>query len=222
MKKKCSSRNRRVFTLIELLVVIAIIAILASMLLPALNKAREFARATFCAGNLKQHGTCFAFYANDYNDYVAPCLAGNLEWYSRYAAAGYMPPANSVSDLRKYKWLYCPGLITKNDSSSARYGVNTYRMSYGFYKVQQILAGLPYSASKPPGKYPACQDVFSDTIDGNERFQYPYFSMGTKSAGTVHMRHSRGTNQCFMDGHVERRDKRMLQQAPYFDDCIVY
>jgi prepilin-type N-terminal cleavage/methylation domain-containing protein/prepilin-type processing-associated H-X9-DG protein len=76
--------NRKRFTLIELLVVIAIIAILAAILLPALNSARERGRQASCISNLKTLGTQNSMYADAYDDYVLPhsmTIPGNTLYY---------------------------------------------------------------------------------------------------------------------------------------------
>jgi len=69
-RSEFSIRSPGAFTLMELLVVIALIAVLASLLFPAMAKARERARSVQCIGNLRQWGIAYRMYADDNNDYL--------------------------------------------------------------------------------------------------------------------------------------------------------
>ena len=196
MKKQSANWN---FTLIELLIVIAIIAILAAMLLPALNKARESARKIACLSQLKTMSSATLMYADNNREHI-PCglaynkwNAVNMWWSVLIQTINSKAPAknNGQAMTGYYKIFVCPTEQTPTGASPkfqySHYGINIYFTHYTA-PVRRMS-----SAKKP--------SAVVMQMDSNRKDSYAIIADGYTSS-----RHGTGRmNSSYLDGHAEFR-----------------
>ena len=208
------------FTLIELLIVIAIIAILAGMLLPALNAARQKAVGIQCLSQLKQVGATVHYYADDQNDYfpgnginaMVNGVRTSVYAFRIYNENGYVKNPSIFVCPAYFPHRYIPGSSRRNLQSYGTCDTQTAADpgSGTYLKMRSLQNIYRYDEAKLA---PSRMIMYADTINGENDEQQAIFEWNNSQTSTrkgIHLRHSRQANIQHADGSVSPHDARSI------------
>ncbi len=218
---------KHLFTLIELLVVIAIIAILAAMLLPALNKARERGQAIHCMSTYSNLGKVLQMYVADFDGLIPPGQCGGLIWHK----GG--PLTNYIAEIEK-NWNAVVG--GKNGNTLSKFicpsyhsdealfytvGYNGYLKHYYIFEKGEV-----WRINSSQIRKPSAYGIFIETcctnrdIESGEVSSSPFSQINRAIHGIHTFRHGGRATFCFADGHCEQNDwvwaHQRLSTGPFF------
>lgn len=225
---QAQSRQPKAFTLIELLVVIAIISLLAAILFPVFNRARENARRSACLSNLKQWGLAFAQYNQDYDEKF-PMMGYEGIGLANGAAPVHSRWYNAVYSYVKNRGIQaCPSDASAYNVTSTLMDANNVSVGRFSYLANDLLGGAVYTAPTVVYRPYSLAAIVTPSenllvTDGVRGYGQPYWSQdigcfitGANANGTncttvptadkaTLCRHFEGANFLFSDGHVKWR-----------------